>query len=113
MHVFARRKIVCVDPDGGLSFFCRTALGLFSLIDAIMDDSMGALMQKLPLSDAIKKALISGEGILGDYLKLATGYERADWKNAALTASKLGMREEGLPKCFIEALSWANSFSDL
>jgi EAL and modified HD-GYP domain-containing signal transduction protein len=88
-------------------------LGLFSLIDAVMDDSMETLMEKLPLSDDIKKALISGEGILSDYLKLVIGYERADWGNTALAASRLGLNEESLPRCFKEALSWANSFSDL
>ena len=70
-------------------------LGLFSFIDAVMDDSMETLMRKLPLSDEIKNALISGDGVLGDYLKLASGYERADWKNTALMASRLRLREEG------------------
>lgn len=88
-------------------------LGLFSFIDAVLDDSMEALMQKLPLSEEIKKALISGEGILGEYLKLVSGYESADWKTTTLTASRLGLKKEGLPKCFMEALNWANSFSDL
>ncbi|RJR31537.1 MAG: HDOD domain-containing protein [Desulfobacteraceae bacterium] len=87
-------------------------LGLFSLIDAVMDDSMESLMQKLPLSDAIKEALISGAGTLGEYLKLAVGYEKADWKAVSSTASRLGLREEGLPNSFMEALSWANSFSE-
>ena len=88
-------------------------LGLFSLIDAVMDDSMKTLMLKLPLADEIKKALISGEGVLGDYLNLVTSYERADWKTAVLASSKLGLKEERLPRHFIEALSWANSLSDL
>lgn len=88
-------------------------LGLFSSIDAILDQSMRALMQGLPLSNAIKRALIGGEGLLAEYLKLSSAYERADWENTALLASSLGLKKEGLPKCFMEALTWANSFSSV
>jgi len=40
-------------------------LGLFSFIDAILDDEMGSIMDKLPLSENIKKALTGEGGELG------------------------------------------------
>ncbi|MFH1490908.1 MAG: HDOD domain-containing protein, partial [Pseudomonadota bacterium] len=50
-------------------------LGLFSHIDAMLDDSMENIMEKLPLSRGIKNALVSGTGMLKKYLDLAVDYE--------------------------------------
>ena len=88
-------------------------LGIFSLIDAILDDSMQNLMQNLPLSDGIRDALALGKGKLKEYLQLAVTYERADWKRLSDTACLLGLKEEELPQYFLEALGWANAFSSL
>ncbi len=88
-------------------------LGLFSLIDAIMDQEMESLMEKLPLSENIKKALVSGEGVLGQYLRLAQCYEAGDWKGFAESVKKLGIDEEKVPECYMEALGWANSLDAL
>lgn len=86
-------------------------LGLFSLIDAILDDSMQNLMQNLPLSDNIKDALAFGKGKLTQFLNLALNYERGEWKGVSKAASLLGLKEEDLPRCFSEALVWANTIS--
>jgi EAL and modified HD-GYP domain-containing signal transduction protein len=87
-------------------------LGLFSLIDAIMDDSMESIMEKLPLSGSIKSALVSGEGKLIDYLKMIEYYETAKWEGVSKTAAILGLNEEGLPSCYMEAVGWADGFTE-
>jgi len=84
-------------------------LGLFSLIDAIMNDSMVNLMGKLPLTESIKEPLVDGKGELGHYLRLVECYEKGDWKGLSETAGKLGLDEEMLPHYFREALGWADS----
>jgi EAL and modified HD-GYP domain-containing signal transduction protein len=85
-------------------------LGLFSLIDAIMDDSMETLMEKLSLSDKIRQALISRTGDLRDFLDLVVSYEKGDWIAFARLANHIGAAEEEMPRCFMAALEWANSF---
>lgn len=85
-------------------------LGLFSLIDAIMDDSMENLMKKLPLSEGIKNALIHGKGELNHYLKLAVCYEKGDWEGVAEMAGILGFVQEDLPLYYMESVYWADSF---
>jgi EAL and modified HD-GYP domain-containing signal transduction protein len=87
-------------------------LGLFSLIDAILDDSMARIMAHLPLSDSIKRALVEGTGELKDYLRLVTCYQTGDWKGVSETAATLHLEEEQLPGYHMEALAWANSLPD-
>ncbi len=86
------------------------ALGLFSLIDAMMDDSMENLMEKLPLSEGIKDALMYGRGVLNDYLKLVVCYEKGDWQGVADMAGILGLGEEDLPRYYMDSVYWADSF---
>ncbi|MDY7032284.1 MAG: HDOD domain-containing protein [Thermodesulfobacteriota bacterium] len=88
-------------------------LGLFSLIDAILDDSMENLMSRLPLSENIKKALVYDEGELKDYLRLAVCYEMGDWNGVSDMAKVLGFNEEKLPDHFMEALTWADAMTSL
>ena len=85
-------------------------LGLFSLIDAILDDSMESLMAKLPLSEAIKNALISKEGPLTNYLSLVQNYEMGLWDRVSETAEALGLKEEKLPQGYLSAVGYGDFF---
>lgn len=84
-------------------------LGLFSLIDAILDEDMGNLMGKLPLSERIKNALVERTGDLADYVNLAASYETADWSGVTKMASKIRIGEEELSKSYVDAVGWADS----
>jgi EAL and modified HD-GYP domain-containing signal transduction protein len=88
-------------------------LGLFSSIDAIMDDSMENLMEKLPLSGRIKTALIKGEGDMMGYLNLAVSYEKGDWPGVLENLEPTGAGEEDLPQYYREALEWADNFTSV
>ena len=88
------------------------ALGLFSLIDAILDDSMENLMKQLPLSPNIKNALVKGEGELADFVRLTSCYEIGDWDGISKTASRIGVNEGEVPGCYIDAVGWADSYSE-
>ncbi|MFC1866741.1 EAL and HDOD domain-containing protein [Thermodesulfobacteriota bacterium] len=88
-------------------------LGLFSSIDAILDDTMEGVMAKLPLSDSLNKALIYGEGELNDYLGLAKCYEKGDWEGVTKIRETIVIEEEELPVYFMEALSWAEAITSL
>ncbi|MBN1850465.1 MAG: HDOD domain-containing protein [Deltaproteobacteria bacterium] len=88
-------------------------LGLFSSIDAILNDTMENLMAKLPLSEALKKALIHGEGDLNDYLRLAVSYERGDWADVSDLEEAMNLDKKDLPTCYMEALNWADAFTSI
>ena len=88
-------------------------VGLFSFIDAILDDSMERLMEKLPFSADIKDALVSGEGSLSDYLVLGRSYEAADWEGVSTCAREMGLDERVIPECYLKAVGWADSLVEL
>jgi EAL and modified HD-GYP domain-containing signal transduction protein len=85
-------------------------LGLFSNLDAILDQPMEKIMEKLPLSDPIKEALISRKGKLGDFLKLAECYEQGNWNAVKEYAAKSCVIENKIPNIYMEACAWASEF---
>jgi c-di-GMP-related signal transduction protein len=84
-------------------------LGLFSLIDAILDDTMESLMNKLPLSDDLKNALVRREGKLNNYLGLAESYEKGDWEGVSRFLNFIPVKDRELPQYFIKAINWADA----
>ncbi len=88
-------------------------LGLFSSIDAILDDSMERIMARLPLSENIKRALIKGDGELINYLNLAKCYEKGDWAGFMESGKEFKIKEDKLPGCYLEAISWADAITSI
>lgn len=84
-------------------------LGLFSHIDAILDNTMEHIMTMLPLSESIKKTLLGEKTALSDYLDLAASYEYAAWDSVETLSPALGIAPENLPQIYLDALSWADS----
>ena len=84
-------------------------LGLFSFIDAILDDEMGNIMKNLPLSENIKNALTGGNGELADYLTLVSCYETGDWTKVASLVAKTGLDEKKTAEFYMDAVVWADS----
>lgn len=83
--------------------------GLFSLIDAILDDSMEKIMERLPLSREIKDVLLYKRGDLKKYLGLAEFYEAGAWERIPEAATAVGINEEKLPACYLDSIKWADS----
>ena len=88
-------------------------MGLFSLIDAIMDDSMESLLSQIPLSGNIKDVLISKDGDLSNFLALIESYEKGNWEQIQKIADNMGIDEDDLPRHYMESLSWADSLNVL
>ena len=86
-------------------------LGLFSTIDAILDQPMARIMRQLPLSPKIKKALTDDQGELSKYLSLARLYEQGDWLAVPKKAAEICIAEENLPSIYMETCEWANAIT--
>ena len=82
--------------------------GMMSLIDAILDEPIADVMNKLPLSEQIKDALVHNKGVLAYYLMLVKSFEVADWKKAEAMAAKLNLDSQTLPTMSNEAANWAD-----
>lgn len=83
-------------------------LGLFSNLDAILDQSMDEIVEQLPLGTSIKEALVHRKGELASYLELAEFYERGEWDSVKGSAAKMSIPENLIPNIYLEACSWTN-----
>ncbi len=88
-------------------------VGLFSHLDAMLDNTMDNIIKDLPLSESVKLALGSNEGRLSDYLCLSIAYEQGDWKTCQQLITKLKLNEMDIPKCFIESVNWAEAYTKI
>jgi c-di-GMP-related signal transduction protein len=84
-------------------------VGMFSLIDAIVDQTMEQVMVELPLSDRIKRALTHRRGELAIYLVLAETYEKGDWSHVRKLADLLKIDETPLPSLYRQACQWTDT----
>ncbi|MCC5451149.1 HDOD domain-containing protein [Rheinheimera sp. UJ51] len=82
--------------------------GMMSLMDAILDESIESVMEKLPLAADIKNALVNKEGVLADYIRLIQCYETAHWAEATNTIKQLNLPVEKVPDAYHKAVQWAN-----
>ncbi len=85
-------------PDSD-SYF---TVGLFSVLDSLMDASMTSIVGALPLNDAVA-ALVDRAGEQGAALDCVCAYGACRWGEvefADLTQSQIG-------KIYLESISWA------
>jgi len=85
-------------------------LGLFSFIDAILDNSMEYLVNQLPLSSDVCNALIHRTGILAPYLNLLESFERGEWQHFSVIQADLDIGDETISQIYSDALEMADSY---
>lgn len=81
-------------------------VGLFSLIDAILDEPLSSILNKLPLSQEIKAALEQREGLLAHFIEVVQHYENARWQKLTDSVSFTGISEALIPGLYAEATEW-------
>ena len=81
-------------------------LGLFSLLDVILDKPMTEALKEISVSDKIRDALADGKGEFFDVLSLVYAYEKADWKEVSRLMILNNIEAEKLYKAFFDSLVW-------
>ncbi|HLA75596.1 MAG TPA: HDOD domain-containing protein [Gammaproteobacteria bacterium] len=89
-----------LQQDNKESFF---TVGLFSVLDALMDNSMEEVLKSLPMSDEIAHALLDRAGMLGKILDCVIKYERGEWDGLDC----IGLEHDKITHAYLEALAWA------
>jgi len=89
-------------------------IGIFSMIDVIMNRPLADILEELPLDPEIKKALMGEHNTLQQGLRLITAYERADWEALErLDRIGRGMTDNMLSDAYLEAIKWTQELYDL
>ena len=83
-------------------------MGMFSLIDAIVDRPLDTILMDLPLAEDIKEALLGRPSRLRSVCDYAIAYEKGNWVAVSENAQELSINEKMTQRLYIEAVSWAN-----
>jgi EAL and modified HD-GYP domain-containing signal transduction protein len=85
-------------------------LGLFSLLDAMLDSPMDDLMAQIPVTDEISRALVHKTGGLFPYLQLIQWYEAGEWHKMDTVMAGLDLDEQKIVEFYLDAVHWAEIF---
>ncbi|MCC6302835.1 MAG: HDOD domain-containing protein [Gammaproteobacteria bacterium] len=80
-------------------------VGLFSTLDAMMDQPLPELLGTLPLSPEITRALLDRQGPYAVILNSVIAYERGEWDKLECAA----LSREAITEIYLRSLSWSNT----
>ncbi len=83
-------------------------MGLFSLMDVLMNRSLGEILKELPIAKSIKRSLRGMPGTMKDVYELVVAYEKGNWEQFSTYTSQLELAEEEGGELFLKAIDWSN-----
>jgi len=81
-------------------------VGIFSLLDAMLEMPMDKVLEKLTLPDNIADALVNRDGIYGPFLSLAIACEDAEIERINELAASLAIDPNTVNEAHLKALAW-------
>ncbi|WP_394136168.1 EAL and HDOD domain-containing protein [Aliivibrio fischeri] len=84
-------------------------VGLFSLLDALLDKKLDDVLVQLSLSSDIEKAILIREGLLGSMLELYENIDTGNWENIDKLSRQLGFSAKTVESTYLEAVKWYQS----
>lgn len=106
-------ELVAKDLKSQLDDSIAFLTGLLSMIDAILDEELSVVLEKLPLAKEIKEPLLTRKGVMAAIIKLVEFIEHAQWEKTNFIMEKLQLDKEQAVKHYNEALAWADEQSQL
>lgn len=86
-------------------------VGVFSLLDAILEMPMARVLENLNLPENIAEALQQRKGVYAPFLKLVEASECLDWDMIDHISHSLLLSPEKVNRVHLEALAWAEQFA--
>ncbi len=81
-------------------------MGLFSLLNLILDMPMEKALEQVGVSAEIKKALVNGDGIFAPQLEFLLSYEAGDWQEVSRLMVLHDIEMHIVYDAYVEALKW-------
>ncbi len=92
-------------------------LGLFSVLDSLLQIPMEELLEKLPLETELKQALLGEHNCLGEALRCARSYEGGSDEGGTFNESYadltfMSLTPDHLQSIYLQALGWSTQSSE-
>lgn len=87
-------------------------MGMFSLLDALLDGNLDEVLEGLPLDKDVSGALLGRSGADSRFrstFQLVRGYEAADWASVTRHAAELRLAGDSPTAAYAAAVEWADS----
>jgi EAL and modified HD-GYP domain-containing signal transduction protein len=84
-------------------------LGLFSLLDTILDQEMSVLLNQVPIAGTIKRALLKQESELEPFLSLIEHLENANWNKVSEIQADIGLTLGEIDMFYQESITWTDA----
>jgi c-di-GMP-related signal transduction protein len=95
-------------PHGESDLFL---MGLLSLIDAMLESPMEAVLEKIPVDAATKSVLLGQPSILRPVFQLMLAHESGEWEAAGALSEGLRLDADDVAACYWQAQQWARELS--
>jgi c-di-GMP-related signal transduction protein len=95
-------------PHGESDLFL---LGLLSLIDAMLEIPMSAVLDKVPLDKETKAVLLGQPSLLRPVFQLMLAHESGEWEAALQLAASLHLEPDEVAGLYWQAQQWARAVS--
>lgn len=96
-------EIGAIDTEASEAFL----VGLLSLIEPMIERPLDDVLAELPVSVAIKAALLGAPTPLGTLIELAEACERCDAVRFNNAAARLHLKAVDVGPCYYGAIDWA------
>jgi EAL and modified HD-GYP domain-containing signal transduction protein len=87
-------------------------VGMFSLIDAILQRPLEGILNDLNIGQNVRAALLeppSESNLLGHVLQIVRAYETGNWGLAAAAVNAFGAPVSKINSCYLESVTWVDT----
>lgn len=87
-------------------------MGMFSLIDTILDRPLNVVLDEIPIARDIKDAMLGIDNEFRDLYLLIINYEKGSWDQMEEYSMKCNIDNLKLPGYYIEAIEWTDKLTN-
>src|SRR5581483_4158387 len=95
-------------PHGESDLFL---MGLFSMVDAILEIPMAQVLEAIPMDFETKAVLLGKTSNLRPIYDLMLARESGDWESVARATRDLGLNETEVATAYWQAMQWARQIT--
>lgn len=83
-------------------------MGMFSLIDALVDRPLEDVLEDVSVSEEVRNALLGKPSPIHSVYKLMLAYERGEWDRVVDLTEELSMDRARILDCYTQSVEWAD-----
>jgi EAL and modified HD-GYP domain-containing signal transduction protein len=88
-------------------------MGLFSVLDVVLEVPIAEALKVVQVSDVIRSALVDRSGLFSPVLKMIVDYESAYWSSVSRQLIMNDISDDALSEAYLDALGWYRNLTML